>query len=350
MIHVGNRYPARLFRGDRRIHLLCKGGRPIYVSNEAAKAGAKAWLDANVTHRVVMVDDSNGYWFDLEVILPPDFAGNPTDGWSNGTIHLGMFWSDDLVSWNAAGDGWAFSPGKETPETMANGWKKWFVRCISVPVWWKSMLIDLTAVSNRYGKAITGLTIYRTPVSLPNYPYDMPGEAAQLQTDLRAAGYAGATVSSVSAPLTVQVRNHTSNGAAVLAVTQSGTNVTAVADNGVTIALPGYPYSMPGQRATLQTALRNAGKSGAVVMLFGDEWTIFLPNRTATGNVRDFAVTFTPGDPFPTWDMFGNYQGEALANVVNGASLNVRTPTGAPLLEAMKAFARIGFINIPTLP
>ena len=350
MIHVGSRLPRNLHRGDRKIHLLYKGGRPIYFSNELIKYAAHGWLDANVTHRVVMVHDTSGHWFDLEVILPPDFAGNPTDGWSNGTIHLGMSWSDDLTSWRAAGEGWDFSPGKETPETMANDWQKWFVRCVSTPVFWKSIMIDLTSISDRFGKAITGLTIYGTAVSLPNYPYEMPAQAALLQTDLRAAGYAGAVVSSVAAPLRVQARNHTSKGASVLAVTQSGANVTAVASNGVTIPLPGYPYALPGQLASLQTDLRNAGKSGAVVMLFGDEWTIFLPNRSATGTLRDFTVTFTPADPFPYWDMHENFQGDMPGNALAGTSGNVRTPTGVPLLEAMKAFARIGFSIIPTPP
>lgn len=135
----------------------------------------------------------------------------------------------------------------------------------------------------------------------------------------------------------------------------SGTNVTDVKDSGVTVSLPGYPYSMPSQRATLQTDLRNAGKSGAVVRLFGDTWTLFLPDRSATRNVRDYAVTFTPGDPFPTWDMFGNYQGEitdtiVTDTIVTGTSGNVRTPGGSPLSEAVRAFARIGLINIPTPP
>ena len=356
MIVKGSRYPRKIFKGTREVHWLLKGNRTIYVSPTAAKAATKAWLDANVVMNVVMVNDSDAYWFDLEVILPPSFVGNPTDGWT-GTVAagypdatLGLFRSETLTSWSEAGIGWGFKPGSETPETMANGWKKWFVRCMDVPVWWNDVMIDLTVTCDRYGKSITGMTIYQTPVSLPNFPYDMPGESAQLQTDLRAAGYTGAVVSSVAKSLSVGVKNHLSDGTKTLYPTLSGTNVTAVVDNGVTVSLPGYPYSMPSQRATLQTHLRSAGKSGAVVMLFDDEWSIFLPNRLATGNRRDISVTFTPGDPYPVFDMYGNYQGEAPADSVTGTSGNVRTPTGDPLLEAMKAFARIGFINIPTLP
>lgn len=340
------------------MHLLCYGshGRPIYVSPEAAKAGTEAWLTANVSLTPVMVNDSDAYFFELEVVLPPSFTGNPTDGWT-GTVAdgyqpatLGLFRSETLTTWSAAGVGWDFSPGRETPETMANGWKKWFVRCVDVPVWWNSVMIDLTVDCDRYGKSLTGLSIYGSPVSLPHFPYAMPSQAATLQADLRAAGYTGAVVSNVSKSLTVGIKNHQPTGATKLDVTMSGTNVTAVKDAGVTISLPGYPYSMPSQRATLQTHLRSAGKSGAVVTLYADEWTIFLPNRLATGNSRDFFITFTPGDPYPVWDMFGNYQGENDASVAAGTSGNVRTPGGSALQEAMKAFARLGFINIPTPP
>lgn len=347
MIHRGNRYPRGLHRGSRKQHVLCQGGRTIYLSPEAARAATKAWLDANVVHDVVIVDDATAKWFELEITLPGNFSGNPADGWTDGTIHLGLFWSETLTSWVSGG--WIAAPGKTTV-TLGDGREKHFARYATTPLWWMEVMIDLTAVSTRYGKSITGLTIYRTAVSLPNYPYDMPGEASQLQTDLRAAGYTNATVSSVSAALTAGIKNHTAGGAYTLTVTQSGTDVTDVAYQGVTIPLSGYPYSMPSQRATLQTDLRNAGQSGAVVTLYGDEWTIFLPDRSATGNVRDFAITFTPGDPFPFWNFYGEYQGENPDNVVQGTPGNVRTPTGAPLAEALKGFARIGFINIPTPP
>ncbi|MEI6674947.1 MAG: hypothetical protein WCO57_07195 [Verrucomicrobiota bacterium] len=45
----------------------------------------------------------------------------------------------------------------------------------------------------------TAITIADTVQSLPNFPYTMPGGAAQLQTDLRAAGWTGATVTASSA-------------------------------------------------------------------------------------------------------------------------------------------------------
>lgn len=347
MIHKGSRYPRKISKGGREVHWLTKGGRTIYMSPAAAKVASKAWLDANVVTTAVTVMDTDGYWFELEVTLPGDFTGNPTDGWTNGTITLGLQWSSDLTTWVSGG--WIAAPGKTT-ETLGDGRKKWFARYETTPIWWVDVMIDLTLTSDRYGKGITAVEVLGSSVSLPNFPYDMPADAAQLQTDLRAAGFTGALVSSVSGSLVAKAKDHISSGTKTLAVTMSGTNVTAVAEiGGSTISLPSYPYSMPSQRAALQADLRTAGKAGAVVMLYGDSWTIELPDRIAVGNYRPFDVTITPDDPFPGYNFFGDYIGLLTTTLIKGDSGNVRTPTGDPLNEAERAFARIGFINIPTI-
>lgn len=347
MIKKGARTPRKIHKGGREVHWLTKGGRTIYMSPTAARLATKAWLDANVVVTPVTVMDSEAFWFEVEVTLPGDFSGNPVDGWTNGTISLGLYWSEDLATW--VDGGWIAAPGKTT-ETLGDGRKKHFARYEPTPIWWEDVMVDLTIESDRYGKSITAISVLGTAVSLPNYPYDMPSEAAQLQTDLRSAGYTGTVVSSVSGSLVAQARNYLSDGARKLVVTMSGSNVTAVAEiGGSTISLPGYPYSMPSQRATLQSALRTAGKTGAVVKLFGDSWTIMIPDRTASGVMRPVDCTISPSDPYPAYDFYGNYQGEAPDNLVVGSSGNVRTPTGDPLTEAKRAFARVGFINIPVI-
>ena len=353
MIHVGNRYPARLFRGDRRIHLLCKGDRPIWVSPEAQKAMLETWLHANVTTTAVMVDDATGYWFEMEVVLPPSFVGNPSDGWTGDLlpgyppVTLGLFRSETLTTWSAAGVGWDTSPGRETPETLANGWKKWFVRCIEMPAWWREIMIDVVASSDRHGKSIVAIQLFRAPVTLPHYPYAMPSQAATLQADLRAAGYTGATVSSISGPLIAPAVWHRQAGRGTLYVTMSGSNVTDVKWQGTTVGA-GYPFSMPSQKAALQTMLTAAlggdPNNQAVVMLHSDTWTITLPDRVTTAQIRDFILTVAPDDPYPAWDAFGQYLGLLSANGVTGTHGNVRTPERLPLAEAARAFARLGFI------
>jgi hypothetical protein len=120
--------------------------------------------------------------------------------------------------------------------------------------------------------------------------------------------------------------------------------VTDVYDQyGTRITLPAYPYAMPAARATLQSALRTAGHSGAVVTLYGDEWTIFLPDRPAANNTdRQFSLTYTPDDPYPAWDMYLNYLGNQSAAAELGTFGNVRPAVGSGVaLEANKQFARL---------
>jgi hypothetical protein len=352
MIRKGSRYPARLTNGSRNVHLLTKGGRPIWFSPETQRTMLEMWLQANVTTMAVMVFDANAHWFELEVVLPPSFTGNATDGWTGDLVTgqppvtLGLFHSDSLMAWAGAGEGWVFSPGRETPETLGNGWKKWFCRCVVMPAWWIDVMVDLTVTSDRYGKSITAMQVFRMPISL-NYPYT-PTEIADgtLEADLQTQ-FPGATVDVVSGPLIATAKWHTPGAAITLGVTMSGSNVTDVTYQGSTVGT-GYPFAMPSQKDALATMLTSALGGDplfkAVVMLHGDSWTITLPDLVTTGQIRDFILTISPDDPFPAWDAFLQYHGLMSAAGVVGASGNVRTPAGAPLQEAARAFARVGFV------
>jgi hypothetical protein len=124
--------------------------------------------------------------------------------------------------------------------------------------------------------------------------------------------------------------------------TRYGKSITDISIGQVTVSLPGYPYAMPSQAATLQTHLRAAGYTGAVVMLYADSWSIFLPDRLAAGNLqRQTILTFTPGDPYPGFDLFGNYTGIQPAAAVDGTHGNVRTAGGGTLAESDKQFGRL---------
>jgi len=171
----------------------------------------------------------------------------------------------------------------------------------------------------------------------------MPAAAPTLQADLLALGYTGATVSSVPAPLTVEIETHAILSIQKLSATMSGDNVTLVKSaTGQDIPLPGYPYAIPSQRASLQDDLRATHHPGTVVKTLGDEWEILLPNRSTLFNNRELRVTFTPGDPYPYWDMFEVYQGELPDNVVTGQFYNLRSTEGlATMSEAAKNFARL---------
>jgi hypothetical protein len=321
-------------------------GPMLIVAYDAAgggitTAGPDIWLPSHIDQCVVyrMVNDSSGYWFEVGFESPVALLGNAADGWTDpdGNLRFRFQRSETLTAWDYQ---WITCP--TGVETTPDGFRYWARS--PIPAWWYNVVCDLTLTSNRYGKSITGLSIGQVPISLPGYPYAMPSQAATLQTHLRAAGYTGAVVSSVSQPLTVGAKNHTIDGTKALHITQSGSNVTMVRDNYGTNITSGmsYPYSMPSQRASLQTALRAAGQSGAVVMLYGDEWTIFLPDRPAASPAqRQNLVTITPDDPYPAWDRFGTYLGNQSAAAVAGTSGNVRASGGGSTPEANKQFGRM---------
>ena len=333
-------------RGPRRVHAVLRGSRPVYVSPPHQSAIVRQWLADECQTTIAVNEDANGRWMDLTLTLPAGWSGSAASGYTGplqpgGTsITLGLQYSTDLTAWTSAG--WIDTPGTSAA-TLGDGRRQFFAR-YSTPQLWKSVMIDLTATTDRYGKSITGISVLGVPVtSGMSYPYAMPAAAATLQTHLRAAGYTGAVVSTSSAAMSVGIINHTVDGRRRLTATLSGQNVTGVSFFGSAItAGMSYPYAMPAARATLQTHLRAAGYDGAVVMLHDDPWTILLPDRAA-GFIRPFYLTIDPGDPYPTWDFFENYTGIAQANGISGSSGNVRTPGGAPLIEHATAFARLAY-------
>lgn len=287
------------------------------------------------------VTDATAFWFEFGFRMDHLLSGNGAAGYTDAGnyFRLEIEQSTDLVNWSA---------GKFVPApvpVVANGdgtWTYWS-RAL-VPLWWFNVLADLTLTSDGYGKSITQLSVGQVPVTLPGYPYAMPAQAASLQADLRANGYPGAVVSSVAAPLTVGIKNHTVDGTRIYRATLSGSTVTGVGDQFLaSIPLPGYPYAMPAQQATLQSDLRAAGHSGAVVKLYGDNWTIVLPDRfAASPPQRNSAAEIIPGDPYPAWNMFEEYIGLQPDTTVTGTSGNIRPGGGGGVIpEALKQFARL---------
>ena len=329
-----------LYKGTRRIK------KPI-VNGQAARMllyqGRQIWPCLGVVplpSQAYRFDDAtDAKWFEVGFRSPEILSGNASAGWTDprGYVVMELQSSVDLQTW-AMGQ---FVDCASTAIDNGDGTFDYWARCV-IPEHYNEVMVDLTATSDRAGKSITGVSVMRAAVDLSGFPYAMPADAARLQTDLRAAGYTGATVTSTSAALTATARNHTVDGVKHIGLTQSGNTVTSVIYQGgaVTTGMS-YPYSLPSQRAALQADLRTAGLSGAVVMLHADSWEVTLPDRAASGINREFSLTIDPGDPFKVWDYFGNYQGEAPANTVNGTSGHVRTPGGAPLLERSSQFARM---------
>ena len=301
--------------------------------------------DVLPTPEVREAEDSLAFWFEFGFTAPSELVGDSAAGWLDaaGEISWKIQSSDDLLTW---ADDEMIDCATTAIDNLNGTFTYWSRRV--VPRLWKAVMIDLTVGTDRHGKSITGLEIFGVAVPDLNYPYAMPSQAATLQTDLRAAGYTGAVVSTSSGTLVAKAKNHVSTGTVGLVVTMSGNNVEAVNFyGGGAISLPSYPYTMPGSRASLQTDLRANGAPGAVVMLYKDPWSIFLPDRDASANARSIVLTISPGDPFPAYDFYGVYQGEAPANVELGTPSNTRSPLGAPLLESVRAFFRVCRLSLP---
>ena len=287
-----------------------------------------------------VVYDTDQQVFEVGFAIDHEMSGNAATGWTDAGNYLKIEiqQSYDLVTWNMG----RFIPAPVPVVALGGGNYQYWSRCV-VPIKWVETLIDFRASSTRYGKSITALEILGTDVSLPNFPYAMPDDAAQLQTDLRANGYPDSVVTvDTATPISAEGRNYTAGSAPVLYFIMSGANVTEVrpiAPSNPVISLPSYPYSMPSQRAALQADLRTAGYTGAVVRLHAGEWEIFVPDLAAPPT-RNGTITISPGDPYPTWDFFGAYQGEQPANQISFAPENTRNPEGEPLEESHRQFAR----------
>ena len=298
---------------------------------------------------IEMAEDSDASWMEVSFISPDLLTGSASAGWvwtgGGQSLTATLEQSTDLQTWSLG----QFQNAPGYPVAVAGGWE--YRGRSLVPSKWKNVMCDLTISSARGGKSIDSLTVKNAPVSLPGYPYPMPAAAATLQSHLRAAGFPGALVTVATRPQTFGIRNHTPTIAAMLQVVSGVGGVTSVrAYSGGAwnhIPLPAYPYAIPSSQSTLQSHLRAAGFTGAVVRLFASEWTIQLPNIPAGAFDRNISLTFTPPDPAPYWDSFGVYQGLTPDNGASGDSGNVRTPAGAPLAEAARQFARLRVTPTP---
>lgn len=330
IFHNGNEVNRVFHGGVEAEYVLCQG-KMIFPEPDPRLP--------NTPVRIVL--ESDAFWFEFGWPSAETLTGSAADGWQdeNGYCRIRAVRSQDLATWDHS-----VIDSPSSPESDGQGNLIYWVRS-TVPCYWIDVMIDVTAQSDRYGKSITAIQLFGNSVSLPHFPYAMPSQAATLQADLRAAGYTGATVTSVSAPLSATAKWHTQAGAKWLVVSMTGSNVTGVTYQGSTVGT-GYPYSMPSQKAALQTMLTAAlggdPNNKAVVMLHGDAWTVTIPNRVTTGKIRDYILTITPDDPYPGWDMFGNYQGMQSAAAVSGHPENTRNPSGEPLQEADRQFGRFG--------
>lgn len=289
---------------------------------------------SSLAHRLVFAD--GGKWMEVGFQMDVLLDGSANAGWTGpgGVIGIGLLRSTDLVTWTG---GWT---DVGTPTEVSTGvWEYWARP--AVPIYWDETLSDHRFTSDLYGKSVTAIYLGNspTPIDLPNYPYAIPADAAALQADLIADLGLDVEVTTTSGALIARAYNHAFEPVGrLLPVTMSGNDVTEVRHINTPISLPGYPYSMPSQRAALQADLRAAGRTSAVVTLHAGELDILIPDLP---NFRTSRIIYSPADPFDTWTFFGSYAGEVPGNQLDSVEENLRDPLGNPLVEVSKQFARL---------
>lgn len=151
-------------------------------------------LGSGLLYRVVQ--DGGETWHEVGFLSPTNtLIGNAADGWTDPTGHLLFRFerSDDLQTWD---HDLISAPG--SPEAVGDGDYVYWARSkypidsdIKTGHIWQE---STAARGDSRNNPFTSITLAGAVQDLPNYPYTMPTDAAQLQTDLRAAGWDGATV------------------------------------------------------------------------------------------------------------------------------------------------------------
>lgn len=178
--------------------MLINGGKIVWARTPSTPA-----MPSLLGTRITEEDVGSGAekWFEVgfPVRSTDDMAGNSEAGWTtlNGCFGLAMWWSDNLADW-AIGK---FTSIGITTETIDG---------VACSVYWSRSIYPVDS-SIKYGQIaarnsgnarnnpLTSLVINGVIQNLLHYPYIMPGGAAQMQADIRAAGWAGATVTAATA-------------------------------------------------------------------------------------------------------------------------------------------------------
>jgi hypothetical protein len=169
-------------------------GHPGMMATAGEVAGA-------LGYRIAEDNGPNGWekWFEIGFTSPAPLAGDASRGWvdSSGRIRLWVEWTEDLLAWQTG----AFIDAPGSPAAVSGGYEYW-ARSV-LPSDSAVSTGQIAAASNAASgdarnNPFTSVIINSVVQSLAHYPYTMPGDAAQLQTDLRALGWTGATVAASS--------------------------------------------------------------------------------------------------------------------------------------------------------
>jgi hypothetical protein len=186
-IHRGQSV-GKIYHDGQLVSFLLRGGQLIYSQYQIPLP--------DTLMRVVT--QSGKKWFEFGFLSADILEGSALLGWSDPGAFcvLSPQWSEDLVNWVDGQFVDAPVPFIDNGDGSA-----WYWSRARYPVDSAVKTATLTAsqqAGDSRNNPLTGITVAGSLLSLPHYPYTMPTAAAQLQTDLRAAGYPAAVVSAES--------------------------------------------------------------------------------------------------------------------------------------------------------
>lgn len=170
------------------------GGKLIYSADPV--------LLPETTSRIV--DDAGERWFEFGFLSPEILTGNSGTGWTDAGTYcrLHLEWSLDLVNWSFG----KFIPAPVPVVAVGDGTSWYWSRALNPQD--SAAKTGALFFDNGNGyfpdarrNGFTAVVLAGVSLALPHFPYDMSvaGTAAQLQADIRAAGFPGTIVTGTTA-------------------------------------------------------------------------------------------------------------------------------------------------------
>lgn len=150
-----------------------------------------------------IVEDAGEKWFEFGFKIDCQLTGNSAAGWldDGNYIRLDPQYSIDLVNWSAG----KFLPAPVPVVEVTPGiWEYWSraINPVDSAIKTGQLSAGFPGIYSSQGDSrnnpFTSLVIAGVAIALPRFPYTMPTDAAELQEDIRAAGWPTATVTASS--------------------------------------------------------------------------------------------------------------------------------------------------------
>jgi len=202
---------ATFYQGSRLGKVFFGGVEAAFVFGRGTQIFPHLPVELSGSCEARIVTDAAARWFEFGFTIDTSLTGNSGAGWTDPGLYvrLEIEWSPDLVNWSMG----KFLPAPIPVVAAGDGTLQYWSRAINpqdANVKTGALVLAQTGGDVRL-QPFTSLVIAGVSQALPNFPYAMPAGAAQLQADLRALGWANASVTAASSAtwnIAIPVVNH----------------------------------------------------------------------------------------------------------------------------------------------